>query len=209
MIAGLCRYAAALALCGLPVAAVAQIIPGPDLPGREQQRFAEPPAPRSQPRGPIVTLPSTVAPAGAENIRLTIRAVTIVGMTVYSPDEIAPLYADLIDHEVSLQAVYALAQRITARYGRDGYVLSRAVVPPQNLTATGAVIRIQVIEGYIDRVVWPAKLASYKNFFSYYEAQIVAARPANIRVLERYLLLLGDQPGLKVSTSLRPSTTQL
>src|SRR5262249_1849124 len=90
-----------------------------------------------------------------------------------------------------------------------GYVLSRAVVPPQNLTASGAVIRIQVIEGYIDRVIWPAKLASYKNFFSYYEAQIIAARPANIRVLERYLLLLGDLPGIKVSTSLRPSTTQL
>jgi hemolysin activation/secretion protein len=209
MIASLCRYAAALALISIPATALAQLIPPSDLPGRERERFVEPPAARAQPRGQIVALPSTVAPAGAENIKLVIRGVHITGMTVYSQELIEPLYADLLGREVSLQAVYDLAQRITARYGRDGYVLSRAVVPPQNLSAQGAVVRIQVIEGYIDRVIWPEKLARYRNFFTAYEAKIVADRPANIRTLERYLLLLGDLPGFRVSTKLEPSKTQL
>jgi hemolysin activation/secretion protein len=56
--------------------------------------------------------------------------------------------------------------------------------------------------------VWPAeKLARYRDFFSDYTARIVADRPANIRTLERYLLLANDLPGLKFSTSLKPSPT--
>ena len=214
----LCRYAAALALLGMPTAAVAQLIPGRDvisgsnLPGQERQRFETPPAARAQPRGPVIALPSTVAPAGAESVKLVVRAVQVTGSTVYKPEDFEPLYADLIGHEVSLQAIYDLAQRITARYGRDGYVLSRAVIPPQNLVAAGATVRIQVIEGYVDRVVWPEKLLAYpiyRKFFAEYEAKIVADRPVNIRTLERYLLLLGDLPGFKVSTKLQPSKTQL
>jgi hemolysin activation/secretion protein len=209
MIFGLCRVAAALAITSIPVAAIAQVIPPSDLPGRERERFIEPPAARAQPRGPVITLPSTVAPPGAETVKLVISGVRLSGSTVYSEADLSPLYADLVGREVSLQAVYELAQRITARYGRDGYVLSRAIVPPQNLSPRGAVVRIQVVEGYIDRVIWPEKLARYRNFFTDYEAKIVGDRPANIRTLERYLLLLGDLPGFKVATSLRPSTTQL
>ena len=212
MRARLCRYAAALAFLVIPTTALAQLVPptvlpGSVLPGRERERFVDPPAARAQPRGATISLPSTTAPEGAENIKLVVRGVTITGSTVYSADDLAPLYADLVGHEVSLQAVYDLAQRITAKYGKDGYVLSRAVVPPQELSPGGAVVKIQVVEGYVDKVVWPAKLARYRNFFSYYEAQIVADRPVNIRTLERYLLLLGDLPGFKVATKLEPSKT--
>ena len=87
-------------------------------------------------------------------------------------------------------------------------MLSRAVVPPQNFGRRGAVIRIQVVEGYVDQVIWPVeKLARYRDFFTDYTARIVADRPANIRTLERYLLLANDLPGLKFSTSLKPSAT--
>jgi hemolysin activation/secretion protein len=106
---------------------------------------------------------------------------------------------------VALSAVYDLAQRITAKYGIDGYVLSRAIVPPQNLSKGGAVIRIEVIEGYVDKVVWPAGLERYRDFFSYYAAKIIADRPTNVRTMERYLLLAGELPGLKFSTSLKAS----
>ena len=75
----LCRLAAALALFGTPVVAVAQVIPPRDLPGRERERFIEQQAPRAQPRGTAISLPSTVAPPGAESIRLVVSAVRITG----------------------------------------------------------------------------------------------------------------------------------
>jgi hemolysin activation/secretion protein len=134
--------------------------------------------------------------------------VRVVGSTIYSADELKSLYADLLGRETTLQTVYDIARRITAKYGSDGYVLSRAVVPPQQFDPKGAVVRIQVIEGWINKVEWPSKLARYRDFFSDYAAKIIADRPVNIRTIERYLLLANDLPGLKFSTSLRPSTTE-
>jgi hemolysin activation/secretion protein len=188
-------------------AAAAQIPPSAQ-PGRERERFIQPPVPRAQPGGPAVSLPSTVAPPGADKVKLVIHSVRVVGSTIYSADELKSLYADLLGRETTLQTVYDIARRITAKYGSDGYVLSRAVVPPQQFDPKGAVVRIQVIEGWINKVEWPSKLARYRDFFSDYAAKITAERPVNIKTIERYLLLANDLPGLKFSTSLRPSTTE-
>jgi hemolysin activation/secretion protein len=200
---------AILTLVVLPAVAAAQPIPSGAQPGRERQQIAPPvPGPRAQPGGPAISLPSTVAPPGAESIMLTVSRIVITGATVYGDADFAPLYADLVGHEVPLAAVYELARRITAKYGAAGYILSRAVVPPQNFGRHGAVIHIQVVEGYIDNVVWPVeKLSRYRNFFDDYTARIIADRPANIRTLERYLLLANDLPGLKFATTLKPSAT--
>ena len=158
MRAGVCRIVAALAIASVPVVAFAQVIPPSELPGRERERFAQRPTPQAQPAGPAITLPSTVAPKGAEKVFLRVRGVRITGSTVYTAEQLAPLYADLINQRVPLTAIYALAQRITAKYGNDGYVLSRAMVPPQQLNPSGAIIHIEIAEGYIDKVVWPKQL---------------------------------------------------
>ena len=205
MFAGRCRFLAVLAMLFLPVTAVAQVIPPSAQPGRERDRFVEPPAPRAQPGGDAISLPSTVAPPGADGITLTVSRVAITGATVYGDADLAPLYADLIGGEVTLAAIYDLARRITVKYGAAGYVLSRAVVPPQNFGRRGAVVRIQVVEGYVDHVVWPERLTRYRDFFTDYANRIVADRPSNIRTLERYLLLANDLPGLKFATTLKPS----
>jgi hemolysin activation/secretion protein len=205
MFAGAYRFFAALTILAVPAIAFAQVIPPSEQPGRERERFVQPPAPLAQPPGPSVTLPSTVAPKGAEKIFVHVRGVRITGSTVYTAEQLAPLYADLINQRVPLTAVYALAQRITAKYGNDGYVLSRAIVPPQQLNPSGAVIHIEIVEGYIDKVEWPKQLSRYRDFFTDCAAKITAQRPANIHTIERYLLLAGDLPGLKFSTSLRPS----
>jgi hypothetical protein len=96
MFASVCRIVAALAMLAVPIVAVAQVIPPSEQPGRERERFTQPPAPRAQPGGAAISLPSTVAPAGAEKVIILVRDVRIVGSTIYSPDELKPLYADLI-----------------------------------------------------------------------------------------------------------------
>jgi hemolysin activation/secretion protein len=209
MSAGVGRLIAALAWVVVATAATAQpVVPSSVQPGREQQRFIEPPPPLSQPGGPTISLPSTVAPKGAEHILVKVRAVHITGATVYKSDALAPLYAEMVGREVTLAAIYDLAQRITTKYGNDGYVISRAIVPPQELDPAGATVEIQVIEGYVDKVEWPPELGRFRDFFSYYTARITAERPANIHTIERYLLLAGDLPGLKFKNSLKPSATQ-
>jgi hemolysin activation/secretion protein len=134
-----------------------------------------------------------------------VREVRIRGSTIYTAEGLRPLYSELLGHTVTVQAVYDLARAITAKYGNDGYVLSRAVVPPQKLDPKGALIHIDIIEGYVDRVQWPENFSRYRDFFSSYSAKITAERPVNIRTIERYVLLAGDLPGLKFATSLKAS----
>lgn len=202
-----CCLFAALGVLASWQPALAQIIPSSELPGRAREQFQQPRAPLSQPGAAVISLPSTVAPAGAEKLKVLVRGVRITGSTVYSAEDLEPLYRDLIGREVPVTAIYDIAQRITAKYGSDGYVLSRAVVPPQELSPRGAVVHIQIIEGYIDRVEWPPALSNYRDFFSHYAAKITAERPINVKTLERYLLLASDLPGLKFTNSLKASTT--
>src|SRR5256714_14157587 len=112
MVPGRCRLLAVLALLFLPVTAVAQVIPPGAQPGREREQLAPPvQGPRAQPGGATITLPSTVAPAGAESIKLTVSRVVITGATVYTEADLAPLYADLIGGEASLAAGHGLRRR--------------------------------------------------------------------------------------------------
>jgi hemolysin activation/secretion protein len=216
MLASARVIAAALAMASVSFAAVAQvvppgaqIVPPSDQPGRERERFERLPAPLAQPGGPAIAVPGIEAPPGAAETRLVIRQIRVVGATIYTPAQLAELYADLLGKTVTLQAVYDLAQRITAKYGGEGYVLSRAIVPVQELDPNGAVVTIQVVEGYIETVEWPPQLSAYRDFFSYYASRISAERPVNIRTIERYLLLAGDLPGLKFKNSIKPHPTKV
>ena len=216
MFAGVRAIATALAMVSVSFAAVAQgvppgaqIVPPSDQPGRERERFERPAVPLAQPGGPAIAVPGIEAPPGAAETMLVVRQIRIEGATVYTSAQLAELYADLIGHKITLQAVYDVAGRITAKYGADGYVLSRAIIPVQELDPNGAVVRIQVLEGYVETVEWPAQLSGYLDFFSYYALRITSERPANIRTIERYLLLAGDLPGLKFKNSLKPHPTKV
>src|SRR3954454_11624120 len=104
-------FLAILTLVLLPAVAAAQVIPSGAQPGRERQQIAPPvQGPRAQPGGPAISLPSTVAPPGAESVMLTVSRIVITGATVYGDADFAPLYADLVGHEVPLAAVYELAR---------------------------------------------------------------------------------------------------
>ena len=178
MVACVRSVAAALAMVSVSFAAVAQVVPPgaqvvppSDQPGRERERFERPPVPLAQPGGPAISVPGIEAPPGAAETKLVIRQIRIVGATIYTAAQLAELYANVVGKTVTLQAVYDLAQRITAKYGGDGYVLSRAIVPVQQLDPNGAVVKIQVVEGYIERVEWPPELSTYRDFFSYYAGE--------------------------------------
>lgn len=200
-----CGLLCCLVLFAVSGSALAQVIPPSAQPGRERQQFQQPTPPPAVHRSPMIVLPSTVAPAGAAKIKLKLNGVVVSGSTVYTSAELAPLYSKFVGKRITVGDLYLIARRITAKYGADGYVLSRAIVPPQTLNPKGSTVHIRIVEGYIDRVEWPKGLGHYRDFFSQYAAKITASRPANIHVIERYLLLASDLPGLKFSSSLQAS----
>ncbi len=128
-----------------------------------------------------------------------LNAVSLEGLTVYKPGDLAPLYQAYLTREVSTADLVTIATAITDKYRADGYFLSRAVVPPQS-PATG-VARIRIYEGYISAVDLTGIGAPAA---SPYLKGLSELRPLRLSELERRLSLAGDEPGIQIKTELEP-----
>lgn len=190
---------------GLTVHSVGQTIDAQDAGTQLEQRFIQAEKPLSQRPTKQLRLETTNAPPDAGAIDVIIKNIEVVGNTVYSAAQLNELTVQLLGKH-QLDAIYNLANQLTSKYSNDGYLLSRVIVPPQELDPSAATIRLQAIEGWIDEVVWPVGLEKYPDYFSKYSDKITAARPIHKKTLERYLLLANDLPSFVYESTLEPST---
>lgn len=178
-------------------------LPGSASPSRIEQRFKPQPVPKASPEiiipGPAAPMP----PAEALKNSFTLTAVILDGSTIYKPADLTPLYRSLIGKKISLAQVFALRDTLTARYRRDGYILSQVIVPPQKVT--GGVVHLQAVEGYVANVSIQGDVHDSRGLIAAMAAHIKATRPLTEKVLERYVLLMQDLPGTSVRTVLRPA----
>jgi hemolysin activation/secretion protein len=125
------------------------------------------------------------------------------GVKALSNEELQSITAPYIGRDVTLTELEELAKAITARYKERGYFLAQAVVPVQ--TVRDGIVEISVIEGRlgkVDVVVAPdAPLAEsrVRGFLAPLQPGEAVSAPA----YERAMLLLSDQPGVKVSSGLQ------
>lgn len=170
-------------------------------------RQVQPEPTPQQPEGPIIERPREViqAPPGADQIRFVLTKVEIDGATVYTPEQLRSFYESYLGTEISLLTVYQVAEAIGAKYGEDGYILSLAAVPAQRIR--DGVVRIQVIEGYVDKIVVEGDAIKDSDRIKRIAEKITTFRPLKNDQLERYLLLINDIPGVSARGVLRPSAT--
>ncbi len=193
-----------VALFGVFVSVVnAQSIPGPASPGRIEERFQPQPVPKATPEITIPGPEAPPAPAEALKIEFVLNAVVLDGSTVYRTADLAPLYRDLIGKKISLAQVFTLRDVLTGKYRRDGYILSQVIVPPQKVP--DGVVHLQAVEGYVANVSIQGDAHDSRGLIADMAERIKAARPLTAAVLERYVLLMQDVPGLSVRTVLRPA----
>lgn len=193
---------AVAALLALATPANAVDLPGAAEPARIQEELEMPVAPRATP-GAEPGLPEQDVPFGAEEVRFVLQNVAFDGATVYSQDDLRPLWADLAGQEVSLMEIYDVARAATVKYRTDGYILSQVIVPPQDVEA--GMVTLRVIEGFIDQVTVEGKIAGRSDILRAYGDKIRASRPLLASDLERYLLLAGDLAGVTARGVLTPS----
>ena len=168
-------------------------------PGAVERRIRPPAPPPTAPQAPTApTVPA--APSAAPAVRFVLAAVEIDGATVYTPADLAATYEQYLAKEVTPLDIEAITKAITARYRKDGYFLARALAPPQPLEL--GVLRIEVVEGYIGRVVVKGNVGGSQELIDEYVQKITAERPTTLANLERYILLINDLPGAKASASL-------
>lgn len=169
-------------------------------PGQVQKRILAPGAPERPPAPLIVPTPRPSVPSG--EVQFVLAGVVIEGATALDAKELSAAYADDLARKIDLGDVEQILQRITAAYRAHGYFLSRAIATPQSLD--DGVLRITVIEGYVERVTFAGAAPGEGDRLSPFVADVMAERPLRLATLERAILLIGDLPGLHVAPSLRP-----
>ena len=171
-------------------------------PGKLRERIDKPaPEPKSvdEIRAPTA-VPKVAVPTEAREFRLI--GAEITGSTVYSAARLGDFYEPYLGRKVSLPEVDAIVKAITENYRKDGYFLTRAIAPPQGVEF--GVLRIRIIEGYIEEVSFKGKKPGRSGLFESWTGRIKAERPLKLATLERNLLLMADIPGLTVIPGVKP-----
>lgn len=144
-------------------------------------------------------------PRAVEELSFEIKDIRIVGSTVYTPDQLRPTYAALLGHSVHLSDIVGIADKIEGKYRTDGYVLTRAFVPPQSVS--NGVFQINVVEGYVEAVSVEGGDESTRDRVRAIVAPVTASRPLQLKVIESALLRANQLPGTGAAGLLRPSPT--
>ena len=111
-----------LALIAFASAASAQVVIPPGLePGQIQRGLRELRVPVPGTVQVTPPAPEQVAPAHAEDIKFVLHEVRIEGATVYDASEMSAAFK--LGQQISVAEVFRIANQLTARYRRDGYVL--------------------------------------------------------------------------------------
>lgn len=182
--------------------AIAQSIPPHAQPGIAERELTDPPRPKSSRDIAIPKAAAERVPDGAENVSFVLRSISISGSSVYSDDDLLEVFEPLIDQEINLAAIFAVANKITEKYSNDGYALSIAFVPVQDIK-NGAV-RIQIAEGFVSEVIIQGEGRLPRKLLAKITDNIKVSRPLRTATLERYLMLARDLPGLSVRSVFDP-----
>lgn len=196
--------AIAVAAAMLSLTSQAQNLPGEVLDagrllGREQAVLPEPRFPK---RDEIDTPLKPPADAGR---MVYVRALRVQGSTVFTEEELLDLIIDDAEgRELSIGDLYALAERITQHYRKNGYTLARAYVPAQPVR-DGLVV-LSVIEGRLGEI----SIRNHAGIKGLALAPVQGLRKGELaqdETLERALLLLSDVPGIKPESTLRAGSS--
>ena len=180
-------------------------------PSRLQGNLEEAPEIRSTPQESVPLKRETLTPDNADQVTFVYREMRIEGATEFSDDQLLQAWTLTDGETASVADIFRFANAITSMYAEAGYALSFAVVPEQDVE--NGIVNIRVVEGFIDKIEFSeAKSDKFSAKVSRHRAEAILSRlvgsgPLKTADLERCVLLVNDLPGLKVGTTLAPSTT--
>ena len=138
-----------------------------------------------------------------DDIRFVLTDLDVDGVTALEKADLLPFYQDFLDVEISVARLFDIAARMSSFYRRKGYILSRVVVPAQEVE--GGAVKLIAVEGYIHKISIEGDVALSTSLLSRLGKKITRSRPLLAKDLERYLLLINDLPGVSASAVLQAS----
>lgn len=150
--------------------------------------------PDLQPSAPFQTRRQAPSVGGQAGPSFTITTLTFNGSSVFSQATLSKIAALPTDKQSTLADVSAAAERVTDHYRDQGYILARAVVPPQDVTDGQLVI--QIAEGFIDAVDHRGETGGLKQTLAEISRRLIAEKPLRLVALENELAALNRLAGV-------------
>lgn len=150
--------------------------------------------PREEKPADAVTLP--------DDMRIRVNSVRVLGVRSLSQSQVQAVVADVAGQELGFRQLRELADRITAFYRSQGYVLAQAYLPAQKIV--DGVVEIAVVEGSLGRIRYDLTPPVTEADVAPRLRHLMPGQALRSEDLEQDLLLLDDLPGVRVEAVLRP-----
>lgn len=193
------------ALVMLPMAANAVVVPNTARPENVQRQYQFDDQRPELSSKPIISIQDQNGKEIKGGVTFTLKSVQFEDGKQLNLSELGQFYQSKVGKNVTLGELNQVASNITAYYRNKGFILTRAVVPPQRIN--NGVVKIRIIEGYVNDVVLKGDVGSANSVLYKYAEKIKEAKPLDAATLERYLLLMEDLPGVEARAVLQPSPT--
>lgn len=82
----------------------------------------------------------------------TLKTVTIIGNRTIRAKELLPCWAHYVGQKIGFNELSDIAYCMTKAYRKEGYFLSYAVIPVQDIDTNVGQVTFKVIEGYVDQI---------------------------------------------------------
>ncbi len=139
------------------------------------------------------------------NTPLVLHKVRFQGGTVFPLSDLREHYQPLIGHQTTLGELQQYTARLTQRYRQEGYLLSYAYLPPQEL-ADGRV-NVVLVEGYIRDYRVDGDIGPAGAYLHQLLGRLATERPLTRETLERYMGLAERLPGVTIEPQLAVAQT--
>lgn len=134
-----------------------------------------------------------------------LSGVQIEGGTVYEFAEIAELFTHLLNRTVTLKDILAVTERITQRYQNDGYALSYAYLPQQNILS--GEVTVVLVEGYVSQHEMQGDIGPVADRIKAMAQPMLRERPLTKATFDRYTSLMSQIPGVSLVANVAPPKT--
>lgn len=187
---------------------------GAFLPGSAQPESVSRALQSQEPKPASAPAPAVAAPTEkkvivnpeAEKIKFKLTKIILEGNHVYSDEQLEPLFIDQIGKTITVNDLFNIVQSISNYYRNNGYILSRGILPPQHVKH--GVVKIRVIEGYIDKVAIAGNPRGAKCQVLAIGNKIKECPPLQLARMEKYLIIANEIPATQVKAVLSPSKTK-
>ncbi len=159
--------------------------------------------PQVAPASPPIEAPEEDEPAAPEENEKSffVKTIQLEGAKSIPLKDLRPLIEKFENQNLTLTQLRAIAKSITERYRLQGFVTSRAIVPPQKLDEQAIVIKI--LEGKLGKTTF----AGNKYFKSDWLSEFITVKPNEILQfdeLQRGVTRLNRNPDRKVKAVMLP-----